>query len=101
MEGDPTGFNAASAVSYFNPLPPRGGRRLNAPTMRVPHDFNPLPPRGGRQTDVRSFVDMSEFQSTPSAWRETVQLTSKTATEEISIHSLRVEGDAPVEKSTA
>ena len=82
-------------------------------------NFNPLPPHGGRPTKVRSFildwkfqstpsawretpavptlaVDVS-FQSTPSAWRETVALsdTSKVVLA-ISIHSLRMEGDALV-----
>ena len=56
--------------------------------------FNPLPPHGGRPfAAVVSFVMLSVFQSTPSAWRETqirLDLVSRTV---ISIHSLRMEGD--------
>ena len=79
--------------------------------------FNPLPPHGGRLPfSNRRFTD-STFQSTPSAWRETVSLMDSarpsrdfnplpphggrpvcmmlfTAKKRISIHSLRMEGDA-------
>ena len=41
-----------------------------------------------------SAVSHRTFQSTPSAWRETQQLTSNNQTYSISIHSLRMEGDA-------
>ena len=37
------------------------------------------------------------FQSTPSAWRETIIGTSTSSQEYISIHSLRMEGDFPIE----
>ena len=36
---------------------------------------------------------MERFQSTPSVWRETADLSGLAATADISIHSLRVEGD--------
>ena len=80
--------------TYFNPLPPRGGRpteRANDLTEQIFQStpsawretlglyhyalvtlyFNPLPPRGGRP--LRNFVREIQliFQSTPSAWRET------------------------------
>ena len=35
-------------------------------------DFNPLPPHGGRPADARYRYSFTEFQSTPSAWRETL-----------------------------
>ena len=56
--------------------------------------FNPLPPHGGRLPfSNRRFTD-STFQSTPSAWRETVFICPDTYDDSISIHSLRMEGDA-------
>ena len=36
---------------------------------------------------------MFTFQSTPSAWRETMEMFEKCDIEFISIHSLRMEGD--------
>ena len=36
----------------------------------------------------------SEFQSTPSVWRETADADAEARGEGISIHSLRVEGDS-------
>ena len=57
---------------YFNPLPPHGGRRCTASTTRNTAHFNPLPPHGGR-LDRLGLVDVDySFQSTPSAWRETL-----------------------------
>ena len=58
--------------TYFNPLPPHGGRRHGDHT----------PGRTGRK-----------FQSTPSAWRETFCSIMAFRTFFISIHSLRMEGD--------
>ena len=139
MEGD-TGIHQLARVPvYFNPLPPHGGRRIRATTSirycwisihslrmegdtgihqlaRVPVYFNPLPPHGGRQNDFLADDSVYQFQSTPSAWRETVtkcvpldmtaifQSTPSAWREtlrnldsgsgvNISIHSLRMEGD--------
>ena len=63
---------------YFNPLPPHGGRRQCRRNGRknILH-FNPLPPHGGRLGTVKGFCDPAEFQSTPSAWRETVLMLVK------------------------
>ena len=55
--------------------------------------FNPLPPHGGRLKDDRQFTAVLLFQSTPSAWRETLQPLVRSTLERISIHSLRMEGD--------
>ena len=41
-----------------------------------------------------SGADSSSFQSTPSAWRETICRQQRTHLREISIHSLRMEGDS-------
>ena len=72
MEGDPILLYTSWVARYFNPLPPHGGRLI--PTVkRIPH---------------------STFQSTPSAWRETVHLDIYRSVVDISIHSLRMEGDS-------
>ena len=90
---------------------------LNSRTHRRQRKhFNPLPPHGGRlEIAFKRWFD-DEFQSTPSAWRETFSPTNNLtdaiyfnplpphggrpesvqralAEYEISIHSLRMEGD--------
>ena len=80
--------------TYFNPLPPCGGRRILLPNTIVTVHFNPLPPCGGRlygaglyvkatTISIHSFraegdkhikeviVYVQKFQSTPSVRRET------------------------------
>ena len=59
--------------SHFNPLPPHGGRQSLAINNLCPRNFNPLPPHGGRRSDLFGDDLEKEFQSTPSAWRETIQ----------------------------
>ena len=79
--------------------------------------FNPLPPHGGRQKSGSGLKRLLKFQSTPSAWRETLEPLHPIlhiinfnplpphggrrvvggyplSSERISIHSLRMEGDA-------
>ena len=79
-------------------------------------NFNPLPPHGGRHGYASEPPAATEFQSTPSAWRETIKeisslgdnsdfnplpphggrlngATVKIIDADISIHSLRMEGD--------
>ena len=60
---------------------------------RLPHHFNPLPPYGGRQLFASSDAAKRAFQSTPSVWRETGEKVSGNEAFQISIHSLRMEGD--------
>ena len=55
--------------------------------------FNPLPPHGGRRVSGRGLVRKGSFQSTPSAWRETLRRFYGVPADRISIHSLRMEGD--------
>ena len=80
----------------FNPLPPHGGRHVTIPnTITSIGNFNPLPPHGGRlinpYTEEKTVI---VFQSTPSAWRETqTGEWSYQKRQDISIHSLRMEGD--------
>ena len=102
---------------HFNPLPPHGGRHIaevqkTLPSAisihslrmegdRVHHlriqrakNFNPLPPHGGRRLSLFSRRKNMKFQSTPSAWRETRwPVERKLFHSNISIHSLRMEGD--------
>ena len=79
---------------YFNPLPPHGGR---LPFTRGYADislyFNPLPPHGGRRKFRKVCSWKKRFQSTPSAWRETLTFFVYKDLLYISIHSLRMEGD--------
>ena len=56
-------------------------------------DFNPLPPHGGRRMRQRIMQQLLKFQSTPSAWRETCLTACTWQKNQISIHSLRMEGD--------
>ena len=65
-------INFKRSKNNFNPLPPRGGRRMRFCWLLFSTiDFNPLPPRGGRRDRSQFFV-----------WSNS-----------ISIHSLREEGD--------
>ena len=109
-----SGSDATSA--YFNPLPPHGGR-LNSPWRLDNQEsfqstpsawretwnsrrrsvgcwyFNPLPPHGGRLCHLLPILSHLLFQSTPSAWRETEENVHSWFRFNISIHSLRMEGD--------
>ena len=79
----------------FNPRPPRGGRRRAASAnSRTYGNFNPRPPRGGRLARLVNFLEISLFQSTPSARRATAAARRTCATVCISIHALREEGDS-------
>ena len=55
--------------------------------------FNPLPPHGGRLFSLWVLIAILAFQSTPSAWRETRFRPVSGEPSDISIHSLRMEGD--------
>ena len=98
MEGDVCPeLSHPGQTHYFNPLPPHGGRpNVHKIYFNVRY-FNPLPPHGGRQSwgdgyDAASDISIHSlrmegdpmfffvpetkvvFQSTPSAWRETSEL---------------------------
>ena len=116
MEGDTDIRNISIQEIYFNPLPPHGGRPrrpadtlqervISIHSLRMEGDsvvlrwiravdyFNPLPPHGGRLYEVSADWLIGTFQSTPSAWRETHTKKSDRKERDISIHSLRMEGD--------
>ena len=80
---------------YFNPLPPYGGRLASDRNDVRSRHFNPLPPYGGRPwIEMPTCTHLSKFQSTPSVWRETCGRQCLVCYLHISIHSLRMEGDA-------
>ena len=69
------------------------GDPIVPPSLLLFQDFNPLPPYGGRLNDYILKEPLSEFQSTPSVWRETCNAFKYLWRHDISIHSLRMEGD--------
>ena len=52
---------------YFNPRPPRGGRRHRDLAGDCVTYFNPRPPRGGRHSNAIDPIGRYQFQSTPPA----------------------------------
>ena len=95
MEGDVRAAERRATACDFNPLPPHGGRLQAVTTRGGTKHFNPLPPHGGRPFHLMPTVTAKKFQSTPSAWRETVEMVAYYSVMAISIHSLRMEGDQP------
>ena len=81
--------------TYFNPLPPHGGRHNKLVVAVVGQGFQSTP-SAWRETVSSYRITQSPvpFQSTPSAWRETAFTALVSSYRGISIHSLRMEGDA-------
>ena len=97
MEGDQQDNDHRRHRTDFNPLPPHGGRPDQQLYLYLRFRyFNPLPPHGGRLLAHSCIPRHQTFQSTPSAWRETFYDSGVILMEKISIHSLRMEGDAPL-----
>ena len=117
MEGDWNLDTGQASIDHFNPLPPHGGRRFAADVMysKLSISIHSLRMEGDIAQSFQ-FCRKIVFQSTPSAWRETVALvvvlpivcafqSTPSAWREtlspapiirqfvISIHSLRMEGD--------
>ena len=83
---------------YFNPLPPHGGRQAWDRLRSGGGTFQSTPSAWRetirRETSATSTWDLIiAFQSTPSAWRETYTSFLTFILYHISIHSLRMEGD--------
>ena len=55
VEGDNTSIDQFRYHTYFNPLPPCGGRRQRMCETVILSYFNPLPPCGGRQQNYTAF----------------------------------------------
>ena len=86
-------LNGKPVESWFYPRPPGGGRR-DVMEIVGKHLLYPRPPGGGRHTRAYRAIRAVRFLSTPSGWRATA-IPSKTAYwHKVSIHALRVEGDA-------
>ena len=81
--------------TYFNPLPPHGGRHNKLVVAVVGQGFQSTP-SAWRETVSSYRITQSPvpFQSTPSAWRETSSKIGWRGLAKISIHSLRMEGDS-------
>ena len=75
---------------------PSGWRATGIPCKinTVLFDFYPRPPGGGRPPYPIFSGTVCLFLSTPSGWRATFPPERQTLNSEISIHALRVEGDA-------
>ena len=120
MEGDAIVIIFIVTAGDFNPLPPHGGRLYKRPTiyktflisihsLRMEGDQMRLvtrisdmqfqsTPSAWRETCVSQdlYSPRISFQSTPSAWRETSRDSALLMLSAISIHSLRMEGDVPM-----
>ena len=93
-EGDRARKGMGGQAEYFNPRPPRGGRRKQSCRVcTTTSNFNPRPPRGGRQYLGGGRYHVNIFQSTPSARRATRDGCIVVSIVPISIHALREEGD--------
>ena len=79
---------------YFNPLPPHGGRRRRGSDRRISGYFNPLPPHGGRPSKRCPEAPPAGYFNPlpPHGGRLLIDFT-KSESKNISIHSLRMEGD--------
>ena len=78
----------------FNPLPPCGGRREHPPQKHARGaDFNPLPPCGGRPPSLKPYSHILDFNPLPPCGGRRLHRLQQLLACQISIHSLRVEGD--------
>ena len=117
VEGDPIPRTVRRKIRDFYPRPPGGGRPKAPRTSRSSTYFYPRPPGGGRRRPYRFPTWPRKFLSTPSGWRATLPSASgflsfvyfyprppgggrlhadlsQLVKQNISIHALRVEGDA-------
>ena len=83
----------------FYPRPPGGGRHSTEPNRQYAQNFYPRPPGGGRQKGFWTLARRSKFLSTPSGWRATLLFVLRLLFTSISIHALRVEGDARYDRA--
>ena len=93
--GDSKALQPVAIHFYFNPRPPRGGRRQAVlPTAPPYMHFNPRPPRGGRLSLPTCKILATEFQSTPPARGATDRRSPYPGQCGISIHAPREGGDS-------
>ena len=80
--------------SYFNPLPPHGGRLFDLESDAILGDFNPLPPHGGRLIiDILKAERLTISIHSLRMEGDSENLFAAVCRNDISIHSLRMEGD--------
>ena len=81
---------------YFNPLPPHGGRPLwTRSVFWAGIHFNPLPPHGGRLCETGRRKNITcYFNPLPPHGGRRKYMKRYTTAFNISIHSLRMEGDS-------
>ncbi len=95
MEGDGTGlYRFQKRCNHFNPLPPHGGRRHRKDGITWQYHFNPLPPHGGRPACLSGNGTTMYFNPLPPHGGRRYLHKSGAEQSCISIHSLRMEGDA-------
>ena len=93
MEGDGIRHFRKRRSEYFNPLPPHGGRLCHLLPILSHLLFQSTPSAWRETSPPQCDTRRKQFQSTPSAWRETGSFHNFRFRHEISIHSLRMEGD--------
>ena len=93
MEGDRVHHLRIQRAKNFNPLPPHGGRLQTVKRLKAWYIFQSTPSAWRETLNLIYLSYLVEFQSTPSAWRETFWCWHNAQDSDISIHSLRMEGD--------
>ena len=93
VEGDSVHRQGLPLFRNFNPLPPCGGRLKYPETTLATTEFQSTPSVWRETRSPCDRMACKGFQSTPSVWRETRLPADAKAGTVISIHSLRVEGD--------
>ena len=99
MEGDEFLHTIPAFCGHFNPLPPHGGRLRCFQNILLMFTFQSTPSAWRETLFRKTILQASSFQSTPSAWRETSGIGRNAVNFGISIHSLRMEGD-PIADNT-
>ena len=95
MEGDRSEIVAREDVRIsIHALRVEGDPLADIGLPVLQNDFYPRPPGGGRHDNSPLGVSIYAFLSTPSGWRATDDNPTLDAAFVISIHALRVEGDA-------
>ena len=95
VEGDLQPMQKCGVLHDFNPLPPCGGRQAEMPKASATFFyFNPLPPCGGRLPAGMMAGNASYFNPLPPCGGRPLRRICGADQQRISIHSLRVEGDA-------
>ena len=87
-------YSIQPLISHFNPLPPHGGRLHDDDGRKYIVYFNPLPPHGGRLCVCWCFRWIVHFNPLPPHGGRHNGCHIGDPPLNISIHSLRMEGDA-------